>query len=348
MKKSIKIFAGLLLAGVILGFAGCKQDGEVLSDTSLQVYGVPTFTGFVIPKAGTSKEDNTLTATVTGKNFKALDVTSSDFSVSCDTASITADSTITIVSDSKLTVSLTIPGSANTYNVTITSGSNSTTGTFTVKDTAGYSVGDIILADGTKVDVADIDSYTIDENNKPVAVVYLDTNGVLFGLGLQKASKTLRWADLDTTGYNTSFTDIIATYSGSSSSGYTFTGDLDGSDNWEYICSVDPEGSADAATNYPAFNFANTYGTSQSYTGDLATGWYIPSIAELYEVYKNKETLQTSLTKAGGFTIGTTWYWSSSQTSDNYYGVYDFSFLNCSVGNSSKGASEKVLVLRLF
>ena len=32
------------------------------------------------------------------------------------------------------------------------------------------------------------------------------------------------------------------------------------------------------------------------------------------EVYKNKDVIQTSLTKANGFKIGTSYYWSSSQT----------------------------------
>ena len=80
---------------------------------------------------------------------------------------------------------------------------------------------------------------------------------------------------------------------------------MDGSDNWEYICSVDPTGTADTATNYPSFNFANTYGTTAGLTGtDYADGWYLPSIAELYQVYENKTAIQEGLTATGGFTFG--------------------------------------------
>lgn len=125
----------------------------------------------------------------------------------------------------------------------------------------------------------------------------------------------LTWALKDTSGFSTEFTDIIAEFSGSSTDGFTFTGDLDGSDNWNYICSVDPEGTKDAATNYPAFDFAENYGTTQGYSDEFASGWYIPSISELYEVYKNKPTLNKSLKKADGFEIDRSWFWSSSQSS---------------------------------
>ena len=327
-------------------------DVQQSKTASLQVYGVPAFTSFKIPIAGTAKQDNSVTATVKGKNFTAPGVTESDFSVTCDTSSITADSVITIVSDSKLTVTLNIPGTAGSYDVTITNGSNSITGTFTVKDTEGYSVGDIILADGSKVAVADVSTTTFATSGDkvPVAVVAgFNANGAVLGLGLKRSDSYLIWAKSGTTGYNTSFTDIIAKCSGSTSSGYTFTGDLDGSDNWEYICSVDSTASANAETNYPAFNFAANYGTTQGYTDDLASGWYIPSISELYEIYKNKETLQTSLTEVGGFTIGTSYYWSSSQSSNNYSYAYKLNFSNGYVYVSyGKNYNNYVLVVRAF
>lgn len=297
------------------------------------------FTVKAVDKAGNEgplKKCGSVTATVTGKNFEAEGVTSDNFSLTCDPSSITENSTVTIVSDTELTVTLTIPETAGSYDVTIASGSNTAQGTFIVKDSGSYAVGDIILTDGTRVDV---DSYSTDENNKPVAVVAgFDANGVVLGLGLQKSSDLI-WAKNGTTGCKTKFEDIIGT---------TTSGDMDGSDNWEYICSVDPEGSADAKTNYPAFNFAATYGTTQNYTDALKTGWYIPSIAELYEVYTNRNTLQTSLTKAGGFTIGDNSYWSSSQTSDYDSSAYALNFGNDNPYREGKSKYHYVLVLRAF
>ena len=127
----------------------------------------------------------------------------------------------------------------------------------------------------------------------------------------------------------------------------TFTGDTEGSDNWEEICAVDPEGTQDPATNYPAFNFANTYGTTAGLTGTgYESGWYVPSIAELCEVYKNKDVIQTSLTKAGGFTIGTSYYWSSSQRASSYAYVYLVDFDDGRVLYNDKYGSDNVFVLQ--
>lgn len=64
---------------------------------------------------------------------------------------------------------------------------------------------------------------------------------------------------------------------GLAASNATFTGDTDGSDNWAYICSKDSTGTADAKTNYPAFNWVNNYATTYGLTGTYAEGWYMPS-----------------------------------------------------------------------
>ena len=100
------------------------------------------------------------------------------------------------------------------------------------------------------------------------------------------------WAPSGTTGYNTNFVGIVCTPSKAGSgaaSTATFTGDTDGSDNWDYICSVDPEGTTNPAANYPAFNYVLNYATTFSLPEGYKDGWYMPSIAELAEIYKNKE-----------------------------------------------------------
>ena len=275
----------------------------------------------------------TLTASVSPENA-TTDKTITWASDNEAVATVDENGVVTRVSDGKVTISAKAGEKTDSVEITVKT----------------PVVGDIILTDGTTFDVANLDSYTTDENNKPVAIVAgFNAKGAVLGLGLQKSGSTLVWAPNGTTGYTTNFTDIIAKYAGDSNNGYTFTGDLDGSDNWEYICSVDSEGTKDAAKNYPAFNFANTYGTNQSYTGDLATGWYIPSIAELYKVYQNKTTLQTSLTAVGGFTIGTGNYWSSSQSSNGYNYAYDLGFSDGYIyGYDGESYNYNVLVVRAF
>ncbi|WP_252722381.1 fibronectin type III domain-containing protein [Treponema medium] len=86
------------------------NDKKNITYSTLQVYGSPKFTSFTIPNADISKEGSTVTAVVKGANFKAPGISTSDFSVSCATASITDHSAITIIDDATLKVSLTIQG----------------------------------------------------------------------------------------------------------------------------------------------------------------------------------------------------------------------------------------------
>ena len=140
------------------------------------------------------------------------------------------------------------------------------------------------------------------------------------------------WAKDGSTGHNTKFEGIICTPSNTGSgaaSTAAFTGDIDGSDNWEYICSIDPEGTANAAKNYPAFDWVNQYNAAYAdKLGGTTFAWYMPSLAELCEVYRNCEAINASLAKIHGLenggsyadsSLGTSWVWSSSQ-----YSNYDF------------------------
>lgn len=295
------------------------DDVKDKTTTTLQVYGTPSISEVTIPLAGTNYGGNVLPVTIKGKNFTAPGVTASGFTSTGATLN-----NVTIVSDTKATAEVACPYAAGTTSVTVSYGESSATTTLKVIESvaSSYAVGDIILTDGTKVSVNEVAIYSPDNANKPIGVVAMisDIYGVSTPkvIGLQKSASILKWAPSGTTGYGKKFTNIVCTPSKTGSgaaSTATFTGDTDGSDNWAEICDVDPEGTANAATNYPAFNFANTYGATAGLTGTgYENGWYVPSIAELCEVYKNKDVIQTSLTKANGFKIGTSNYWSSSQT----------------------------------
>ena len=112
-------------------------------------------------------------------------------------------------------------------------------------------------------------------------------------IALHTSNSDLRWAKDNSTGDHTKFEGIICrpSIAGSGAAGTaTFTGDTDGSDNWEYITSIDPAGAADAATNYPAFNWVNEYNTTYaSKLGGKTFDWYMPNLVELCEVYNTLE-----------------------------------------------------------
>ena len=68
----------------------------------------------------------------------------------------------------------------------------------------------------------------------------------------------------------------------------------------------------------------NQYNTQYAaQLGGTNFAWYMPSLAELCEVYKNRTAINASLTTIRGLdsnyadeSLGTSWSWSSSQYSD--------------------------------
>ena len=302
-------------------------DGKKDAKTAdLQLYDDPVITKIAIPRAGISYGGNVLPVTIVGKNFTAPGISAADFSGTGATFS-----NFKVISDVKATAEVSCPNTAGEHVVTVHCKGASKTGMLSVKDYTGWDPGKIVLADNT---VVDKDGYTaIDPANPPVAVVYkTNVYGGAIGVALHRSH--LPWAKRNTTGYNTKFEGIVCTpsvlYQTEAAASATFTGDTDGSDNWDYICSVDPEGTANAAVNYPAFDWVNTYNeTYKSKLGSARPAWYMPSIAELCEVYKNKGAVNASLSKINGLNsayadeaFGNRYCCSSSQFSNYYHGAW--------------------------
>ena len=307
---------------VAVFFKGKRQ----YTTETLQLYVEPVIESVVIPKAGISYGGNKLPVKITGKNFKAPDVTAGDFS-----GSGAALSNFKIESDTLATAEVVCPNVAGNTTVTVMCKTASKSGVLSVKDYGtGYEVGKIVLADKSLVEK---DSYTaIDPNNPPVGVICGFTYGAPRMIALHSSDRGLSWAKQYSTGYKTKFEGIICTPSKGGSgaaSSATFTGDTDGSDNWEYIKSKDAEGTADAvvAENYPAFNWVSQYNTKYAdKLNNKKFDWYMPSLAELCDVYKNRTAIDASLAKIHGLENGSgyadaklvnNWYWSSSQISYN-------------------------------
>ena len=334
---------------VAVFFKGNKQT----ETAQLQLYGAPEITSVSIPKAGKTYGGNKLPVTIKGKNFTAPGA-----SFSGSDASIT---NFTVVNDTTATAEVTCPYSAGEYPVTVMCGTESSkTGTLSVKDySTGYEVGKIVLANKALVDK---DGYAINSTNPPVGIICgSNSYGVPQMIALHTSGSDLKWAKNGSTGYNTKFEGIICrpsqTGSGAAETA-TFTGDSDGSDNWEYIKQQDPAGAADAATNYPAFHWVNQYNTQYAaQLGGTNFAWYMPSLAELCEVYKNKNKINASLKTihdaSGGSayadeSLGTNYYWSSSQDSYNDYYAWGVDFGDGYVGYDYKGSNFRVCCLSGF
>ena len=330
---------------VAVFFKGNKQT----ETAQLQLYGAPEIASVTIPKAGKSYGGNKLPVTIKGKNFTAPGA-----SFSGSGASIT---NFTVVNDTTATAMVDCPYSAGEHPVTVMCGTASNTGTISVKDYTGYDVGKIVLADKTLVDEG---VYTINSSNPPVGII-CGSNSYKAPqmIALHTSGSGLEWAKDGSTGYNKKFEGIICTPSQTGSGAAktaTFTGDTDGSDNWAYICSIDPDGTANAAVNYPAFNWVNTYNTTYAdKLGSARPSWYMPSLAELCEVYKNRTAINTSLAKIHGMDssyadpeLGTSWYWSSSQNSYNNTYAWYVSFSDGFVGSYGKYYLDWVCCLAGF
>ena len=102
----------------------------------------------------------------------------------------------------------------------------------------------------------------------------------------------------------------------------TFSGDTDGSDNWQALCdAVSDEGTSG---NYPAWEWVNSYATENSLTGTTyANGWYIPTVAELCVLYRavkaESSLINSALEALDGSRFNHATYLSSSQGSSETY-----------------------------
>ncbi|MBR1721551.1 MAG: hypothetical protein IJ727_03550 [Treponema sp.] len=185
-------------------------------------------------------------------------------------------------------VSLTTVTKDSEYTFTMPESNVSVTAVFAEEVKNTHNVGDIVLKDGTFIPYSEDLTLTSEQKANAVAVIFYagnksDTLGArTLGVGL-KTSKDdgyneiptitgtnfylrgtpLQWAPKNSTGYNTNFS---ATYSESFGNG-----DLDGSYNWDIICKADSTAASTAATNYPAYNWVNTYAFRYGITGKYAS-----------------------------------------------------------------------------
>lgn len=201
------------------------------------------------------------------------------------------------------------------------------------------SVGDVILKNGA---VERYNNETLKTlsfyKDAAIAVVFAKEEGKALAVGLHNSkeedtpsdeSKGQRmWAPQKTTGCTTDFDGIKSTitypYGSAKVDGTaTYSGDLDGSDNWAYICSIAPEGATNAAENYPAFAWANNYGKKFGLPELFKDDWYIPTVAEFGKLYGETKKKVDAVMQALDATVLDSFFWTSSQNSEDAVKGYD-------------------------
>ncbi|MBR1962471.1 MAG: leucine-rich repeat protein [Alistipes sp.] len=109
------------------------------------------------------------------------------------------------------------------------------------------------------------------------------------------------------------------------------TDNYDGTKNMAKIKSIDP-----TLSSYPAFKWCAEQGE----------GWYLPAFNELKEIYNNRSAINSTLSANGYASLGTSWYWSSTEYSSSY--AYKLFFYDGSSDYSYKDNTGTVRAILAF
>ena len=252
----------------------------------------------------------------------------------------TTDGTEPTASSTEYTGAISITEAVTLKAIAVKDGMNDSavaSASYTIKpDYSKCAVGDFVLKDGTILSK----DKTPESDTVAAVIVRAATNDKpALGVGIVHNRSGLAWCTTSAAGYNTNITAL----QGDKTSGY-----MDGSDGWEILKEACSE-AENNPENYPAWNYSLTYAETNGLTGNLATGWYLPTVAELYTIYQNKTAVDASLSKAGGSQFGTSWYWSCCQGPSYNGDARGLFFYNGDMGDSLKGNNYRyVCSVRAF
>ena len=249
----------------------------------------PRINEIKLPTVGVSAAGKKVKGFVKGTNFVSP---YKNITVECDSEEIKKSLETEVLDNETMCITLQIPDKEGEYPITINNGIQQKTEKFIVKK-HDVQTGDFILQDGTIVKKSYFNGLTEDELSSIVGVVLVKNSGLPVVVGLK--SKTGAWAgtltDENTIGFKNLKVDYVLSENDNS---YSFNYDFGGEKSWEYICDVENKDTENLENDYPIFGYANKYGTDFA-DSFLNKGWYIPSIVELYDLYNNKEIIQSSL-----------------------------------------------------
>lgn len=198
-------------------------------------------------------------------------------------------------------------------------------------------VGEIVLNDGSRVPFSRNIALTPEQKKKAVAIIVMarrEGNSIFeVALGLHQ-DRDRSWGD-DTISipeiecWSTEGSKVSAARN------TKITGDLFGHDNYRKIREKNKQGS------YDIFERAEEYSkiSGVNITDKFTTEWYVPSLAELCELFKVKNTVNRALEALGKAQLRDL-YWSSSQfPSSEGKGAWLVNFNDGKLMNASKKAS---------
>nr|WP_318659247.1 hypothetical protein [uncultured Treponema sp.] len=202
-------------------------------------------------------------------------------------------------------------------------GSNGSGGGGSIKN--NYEVGDIVLNDGSAISYSAFNTLAEDEKDtiKTSAIALIFYKGAdlnsddaegntdtktsrTLGVGLKHNRDIVYWGLMEDYPNRANIFEkddnrvrrisTITCKCKGKTFDYSFTGDKNGSDNLEqiaeYLRSIDGVDDDTAnETHYPAFYYCKNYAVRTAPNiiaeSEYVNGWYLPSIAEIYQIYKN-------------------------------------------------------------
>ena len=331
------------------------KSNVTVSATFKEIAVTPQKTAGSISYATTSVEKTTAAEAFTNALTKTGNGTVSYTSDNTAVATVNEDGEVTIKGAGTATITATVADS-DTYTYATKTASYTLTVTQAVTyigtkaPTEAKAVGDIVFSDGSATPYSTDLTLSGAQKEAAVAVIYYagsaeDVLGAkTLGVGLKNtgADNTLAWS----MNADTDITAIQCKPSGEEAATAKFTGDTDGSDNWQALC--DKVSDEDTSGNYPAWEWVNAYATTAKLTGDYASGWYLPTVAELSMLYRAKDTVNSALEKAGGMEIADAVYWSSSQVASSDYAAWNVWFADGTLDFSGKYNNNSVCAVRAF
>lgn len=184
-------------------------------------------------------------------------------------------------------------------NIPFSIGGNDFYTTFTIRDYSSYEIGDIILADNTKISKNNIEALTQEQKDKAVCIVaYKNDKCVPICVGVNTSGNEI-WAIENTKGYNTLFDQLRSGMSDINYDyGYPYSCKNNSKISWYYICAVDSTAQSHS-TDYPVFDYALNYGRKNFPQTGYEEDWYIPSVIDFRNFKDNIPIIDKSLEAIG-------------------------------------------------
>ena len=220
-----------------------------------------------------------------------------------------------------------------------------------------YEINDILLNDGSVIPYEKGLVLTAEQKEAVEAIIFYagkskfdETSAfkTVLGIGLEESSGKLKWCTEDAVGYSKEISYLECEVNGEPGA-HTFSQDVEGKDNFGWLvnqCSTDKKS---LEAKYPAMSFGGP--DNPELTGNytsIPNYWYLPTIAEMFYVWKVKDLINPALELCGGDRLkADESYWSSS-VPDNWDLRYDAFCIDMSKGECSyKDKTEEKYARRI-